>query len=273
MEVVVVGGGRMGEALVGGLLAAAVLPPEAIGVVEVSATRRDTLATRFPDVQLSATTDLAAAASGAVVAVKPPDVGGALASLASLERPPARVVSIAAGVRLASLEAASRGAFPVLRAMPNLAAVVGASATALATSGREDDLCWAEGVLASVGTVTRVPEKLLDAVTALAGSGPAYLFLVAEAMVEGGVLAGLPRDAAAQLVRQTVLGTARLLVETGQSPEALRGAVTSPAGTTAAGLRTLEQRAVRAAFLDAIDAAAARAGELGGAALHEPGRP
>lgn len=272
MEVVVVGGGRMGEALVGGLLATASIPPEEIGVVEVSAARRDALAARFPDLQLSPVVELAAAASGAVVAVKPPDASGAVGSLASLERPPARVLSIAAGVRLAALEAASRGTFPVLRAMPNLAAVVGASATGLAASGREEDLSWAEGVLAALGTVTRVPEKLLDAVTALAGSGPAYLFLVAEAMVEGGVLAGLPREAASQLVRQTFLGSARLLVETGESPEGLRGAVTSPAGTTAAGLRVLEGRAVRAAFLDAIDAAAARAGELGGPVSHEPGR-
>jgi pyrroline-5-carboxylate reductase len=122
---------------------------------------------------------------------------------------------------------------------------------------------WAEGVLGAVGSVVRVPEYQLDAVTGLAGSGPAYLFLVAEALIEAGVLAGLPRDTAVTLVVQTLRGSARLLAESGEGPEALRAAVTSPGGTTAAALRVLEQRGVRAAFLDAVEAAAARAAELG----------
>jgi pyrroline-5-carboxylate reductase len=125
-------------------------------------------------------------------------------------------------------------------------------------------LSWAEQVLDAVGVVVRVPEKALDAVTGLSGSGPAYVFLVAEAMAEAGVLCGLPRDVAETLAFRTLLGSARLLVDGDDTPAALRAAVTSPAGTTAAGLRVLERRGVRAAFLDAVVAATERSRELGG---------
>ena len=128
----------------------------------------------------------------------------------------------------------------------------------------DDDLAWAEDVLGAVGEVVRVPEALLDAVTGLSGSGPAYVFLVAEALIEAGVLVGLPRDVARTLAVQTLLGSARLLAETGEAPEALRAGVTSPGGTTAAGLRVLEQAGVRAAILDAVSAATERSRALGG---------
>ena len=125
------------------------------------------------------------------------------------------------------------------------------------------DLAWAEDVLGAVGIVVRVPEALLDAVTGLSGSGPAYVFLVAEALIEASVLVGLPRDVASTLAVQTLLGSARLLAEGSEGPEALRAAVTSPGGTTAAGLAALEERAVRAAFLAAVRAATDRSRELG----------
>ncbi|MDP9441084.1 MAG: pyrroline-5-carboxylate reductase, partial [Actinomycetota bacterium] len=125
------------------------------------------------------------------------------------------------------------------------------------------DLDWAEGLLRAVGTVVRVPEALLDAVTGLSGSGPAYVFLVVEALTEAGVLAGLTRDVSAQLTVQTLTGAARMLAETGEAPEALRAAVTSPGGTTAAGLRVLEAAGVRSAFLEAVAAATVRSQELG----------
>jgi pyrroline-5-carboxylate reductase len=149
--------------------------------------------------------------------------------------------------------------------MPNTPALVGAGAAAIApgSAAGEDDLAWAESILGAVGTVVRVPERLLDAVTGLSGSGPAYVFLMAEALIDAGVLVGLPRPTAVALATQTLLGAARLLAETGDTPEALRAAVTSPGGTTAAGLRVLESAGVRAALLDAVAAATERSKELG----------
>jgi pyrroline-5-carboxylate reductase len=257
MELVIVGGGRMGEALLGGLLAAGWAPPEQLAVAEALPARRQDLAARFPGV---AVTDAPVEAAGAVVAVKPADVAAAC----GLVRSP-RVLSIAAGVTLRALESALPPGTAVVRAMPNTAALVGAGAAAVSpgSAAGEGDLAWAEGVLGAVGEVVRVPERLLDAVTGLSGSGPAYVFLVAEALVEGGVLAGLPRDVSTRLATATLLGSARLLAESGSSAEALRAQVTSPGGTTAAGLRVLEAAGVRSAFLEAVVAAADRAAELG----------
>jgi pyrroline-5-carboxylate reductase len=149
--------------------------------------------------------------------------------------------------------------------MPNTPALVGQGASAIApgTAADDDDLVWAENILGAVGQVVRVPEKLLDAVTGLSGSGPAYVFLVAEALIEAGVLVGLPRDTAVTLTVQTLLGSATLLAESGDGPETLRAAVTSPGGTTAAGLSALEHGGVRAALLDAVVAATERAQQLG----------
>jgi pyrroline-5-carboxylate reductase len=149
--------------------------------------------------------------------------------------------------------------------MPNTPALVGAGAAAIAagTHAGDEELAWAEEILGSVGVVVRVGETLLDAVTGLSGSGPGYLFLVAEALIEAGVLAGLPRDVSRTLVTQTLLGSARLLAESGDTPEDLRAVVTSPGGTTAAGLRALEVGGVRAAILEAVLAATARSRELG----------
>jgi pyrroline-5-carboxylate reductase len=149
--------------------------------------------------------------------------------------------------------------------MPNTPALVGAGAAAVAAghAAQETDVAWAEQVLGAVGTVVRVDEPLLDAVTGLSGSGPAYVFLVVEALIEAGVLAGLPRPVSRALATQTLLGAARLLDESGEGPEALRAAVTSPGGTTASGLRALETAGVRAAFLDAVMAATDRSRELG----------
>jgi pyrroline-5-carboxylate reductase len=257
----IVGGGRMGEALLGGLLAAGYAPPGELAVVERVAGRRDELAGRFPGVVV---TGAVGPAAGAVVAVKPADVPAVVAELSGAGVP--RLLSIAAGVTLATLEAAAGGsAARVVRAMPNTPALVGAGASAIAggTGTTDDDLAWAEEILGAVGVVVRVTEPALDAVTGLSGSGPAYVFLVAESLIEAGVLVGLPRDVSTRLAVQTLLGSARLLAESGDEPAALRAAVTSPGGTTAAGLRRLEDRAVRAAFLDAVDAAATRSRELG----------
>jgi pyrroline-5-carboxylate reductase len=259
-ELLIVGGGRMGEALLGGLLAAGREPGE-LAVAEVSPSRRDALAAAHPGV---AVLELPVAAATAVLAVKPGDVAGAARAVA--EAGAGRILSIAAGVTTQAIEAAVGRSLPVVRAMPNTPALVGAGAAAISpgSAAGEEDLAWAEEVLGAVGCVVRVPEASLDAVTGLSGSGPAYVFLVAEAMAEAGVLAGLPRDVAETLAFQTLLGSARLLVEEGGNPAALRAAVTSPGGTTAAGLRELERHGVRVAFLDAVMAAAERSRELGG---------
>ncbi|MGZ4677655.1 MAG: pyrroline-5-carboxylate reductase, partial [Acidimicrobiia bacterium] len=170
-----------------------------------------------------------------------------------------------AGVPIAALEAAAPGR-PVVRAMPNTPALVreGVAAIAGGTHATEADLDAARRLLGAVGSVVTVPEHQLDAVTGLSGSGPAYVFLVAEALVDAGVLNGLPRDVAVQLVYGTIRGAGVMLTDSGDTAEQLRAAVTSPGGTTAAGLRVLEAGAVRSALLDAVTAATARSRELGG---------
>jgi pyrroline-5-carboxylate reductase len=148
--------------------------------------------------------------------------------------------------------------------MPNTAATVASAATVLSggSLADPDDLAWAQGILSAVGTVNTVPEPLIDAATGLSGSGPAYILMVVEAMIEGGVLVGLPRPTSKALAVQTLLGTARLLAQSGEEPESLRAAVTSPGGTTAEGLRALESRAVRSAFIEAVSAASEKARRL-----------
>ena len=257
----VVGGGKMGAALVAGLLAARWARADDLLVVEPVAARREELAAAHPGLALAAEVDRAA--EGAVVAVKPGDVEAACRAVAAAGI--TRVLSIAAGVPLARLESWLAEGTAVVRAMPNTPALVGCGAAAIAPgrAASDDDLAWAEEILSAVGKVERVGEGLLDAVTGLSGSGPAYVFLVAEALIEAGVAAGLPRPVSETLTVQTLLGSARLLSESGERAETLRAAVTSPGGTTAAGLAALESRAVRAAFLEAVAAATRRSKELG----------
>ena len=259
-ELQIVGGGRMGEALLGGLLSAG-RPAEALAVAEVSAPRREQLAAAYPGVTVSGAP---VSAPDAVIAVKPGDVGSAAAAIADAGGE--RVLSVAAGVTTESIERAAGGRLRVVRAMPNTPALIGAGAAAICagTDASEDDMAWAEQVLGAVGVVVRVPEQQLDAVTGVSGSGPAYVFLVAEALAEAGVLNGLPRDVAETLAFQTLVGAARLVAEGDTSAAELRAAVTSPGGTTAAGLRALEERGVRAAILDAVAAATERSRQLGG---------
>ena len=258
------GGGRMGTALVSGLLESG-LDPDSLSVAEADPARRRTLETELTGVRVGPSASwVVGEADVVVVAVKPADVTevleGALATLA----PDALVVSIAAGVTIAELEAAVPGR-PVVRAMPNTPALVGEGVAAIAGGihASELHLGTAERLLGAVGTVVTVPETLLDAVTGLSGSGPAYVFLLAEAMIEAGVLNGLPRDVATTLVNGTIRGAGVMLTDGTDSAEQLRAAVTSPGGTTAAGLRALEDRSLRAAVLDAVTAAANRSRELG----------
>jgi pyrroline-5-carboxylate reductase len=265
VKLLVVGGGRMGGALVSGLLASSWATPGELAVVEPVAEARDALSAAHPGLAVweRPEPDSVDSHGGAVLAVKP-DIAESVCAALALARPP-RVLSIVAGVSTERLEAALPDETVVVRAMPNTPVLVGAGISAISAGVRAqaEDLDWAEDILSAVGTVVRVPERLLHVVTGLSGSGPAYIFLVAEALVEAGVLGGLPRDVSRELVAGTLLGSARLLVETAETPEALRADITSPGGTTAAGLRELEAKAVRSAFLDAVAAATERSRQLG----------
>lgn len=258
-KLLVVGGGKMGEALLGGLLASGAVGPDEVAVVEPSEARRAELAERYPGVRLTTGT---VKADGAVLAVKPPMIADLCAELGELGI--RRLLSIAAGIRLETMEAVVPPGTAIVRAMPNTPALVGMGASAIAggTGVREDDLVWAEEILGAVGTVTRVSEAQINMVTGLSGSGPAYIFLIAEALIDAGVLVGLPRDVASDLAIQTLRGSAELLAA-GTPPAEARANVTSPGGTTAAGVRALEDGRVRASIIDAVVAAKARADEMG----------
>lgn len=257
-KLLVVGGGKMGEALLGGLLAGGWAAGD-VAVVEPHLGRQAELAERFEDIAVGGAP---VAADGAVLAVKPPMIPAICTELGELGI--RRMLSIAAGVRLATMEAAAPAGTAIVRAMPNTPSLVGMGAAAIAggAAATEDDLVWAEEILGAVGTVTRVSEAQINAVTGLSGSGPAYVFLIAEALIDAGVLVGLPRDVASDLAVQTLRGSAELLAA-GTPPAEARANVTSPGGTTAAGLRALEDGRVRAAIIDAVVASRARADEMG----------
>jgi pyrroline-5-carboxylate reductase len=260
-RLLVFGGGNMGGALVGGLVASGWAAASDIVVVEPFGPSRQRLVEQIDGIRVVA--EPGPTADGVLVAVKPYDVLALGATIAASGA--SRVLSVAAGVSSADLETAIGRDVAVVRSMPNTPALVGVGAAAIA-GGRfanEEDMAWAESILNAVGITVRVPEKLIDAVTGLSGSGPAYVFLIAEAMIEAGVLNGLPRPVSRDLAVQTLLGAATLLQQSGEDPAILRGNVTSPGGTTAAGLRELERSGVRAAILDAVSAATLRSRELG----------
>ena len=264
-ELIFVGGGRMGSALCEGLIAANWRPVEALCVVESSLEQRALLSARIPDLTVLASLELehVGPETGAVLCVKPDHAEGAarLCAAAGVTR----LLSVVAGLSTARIEAVFPAPVAVVRAMPNTPVLVrrGASAIAGGSQVTKDDLDWAESILGAVGTVVRVTERNLDAVTGLSGSMPAYLYLVVESLIEAGVHQGLSREVSRQLVVSTFEGSAQLLARSGESPEELRAQVTSPGGTTAAGLRVLESRAVRSAFLETVAAAAERSRQLG----------
>jgi len=258
-DLAVIGGGNMGAALLGGLLHGGVIAPDQVVIVESYPERRDALQSMFPGVAIS---DRVPPCTSAVLCVKPPDIAGVATEAAAAGA--TRVLSIAAGVTIAAIERAAGDGVAVLRAMPNTPALVGEGVSALAAGhdATDADLDWAERILAGVGLVVRFDEHDIDAVTGLTGSGPAYVFLVAEALIDAGVSAGPARESVEPMVAQLLVGSSKLLAERGD-PAALRVMVTSPGGTTAAGLRVLEQHATREAFVDAVAAATARSRELG----------
>lgn len=260
-----VGGGNMAEALVRGLLEAGATNTVQVRVAEPAASRRDHLMQQYG---IETTADNAVLASWAdvvVLAVKPKNVAAALVGVAEGLGPDGLVISIAAGVPTTRIEGLLADGTRVVRAMPNTPATVLSGATAVAAGGAATgaDLELAVTIFEAVGRCVVVPESALDAVTGLSGSGPAYVMLVIEALADGGVKAGLPRDVALGLAAQTVYGAAKLQIESGEHPGVLKDRVTSPGGTTIAGLAQLEARGLRSALIEAVDAASRRSEELG----------
>jgi len=259
-----IGAGRMNRALVQGLLRAGVAAAD-IFVTNRSAAKLTALAAEFGIVASPNNASAVEAADVIIFGVKPMDARTAFESAQSVLTGKL-VVSVMSGLPILALHEMAGTSVRVVRAMPNVAALVGAGATAVAfdASQTEADEKAIELLFGSVGKLYPLKESLIDAVTGLSGSGPAYLYLVLEALADGGVKVGLPRDLALQLAIQTMLGTAQLALETGEHPALLRERVTSPGGTTAAALAVLEDRSVRGAFIAAVEAAAKRAAELGG---------
>jgi len=262
----VLGAGMMGGALAQGLVRAGVLPAGRIAVFDTQADKARALAGSLGAGARAADTppDAVQGADLVLLAVKPAVVPDALTMLASVLTPSQLVVSIAAGVRLATMEALLPAPVPVIRAMPNTPSLVGEGATALCrgTYATEEQLAIAHALFDAVGVSVDVDETLMDAVTGLSGSGPAYVYLIIEALADGGVQAGLPRATARRLAAQTVLGAARMVLQTGEHTAQLKDNVTTPGGTTIAGLAVLERAGVRSALMDAVQAAAARSKEL-----------
>ena len=266
-----IGGGVMGEALLSRLIAQKIYRPSDVIVSEPQAQRREVLQQQYGVEVTGDNSQAAQVTEVLLLAVKPQILDTIISDLAALSlgdstNPDSEVmiISILAGVPLSKLESAFLHR-PVIRVMPNTPATVGAGISAIAAGQgvKPDHLKLAQQILAAVGEVVEVPEYLMDAVTGLSGSGPAYVALMVEALSDGGVAAGLPRAIASKLALQTVLGTAELLQQTGMHPAELKDRVTSPGGTTIAGVGTLEQAAFRSALIEAVKAACQRSKELG----------
>ena len=262
LRTAVLGAGVMGETLLSGLLRAG-RPADSLVVGERRPERAAELVERYAVTVLDNPEAVAAADTVALV-VKPQDMDELLGQIAPVLRPDHLLVSLAAGITTSFIEDRVPDGVAVVRVMPNTPALVDEGMAAISPGSHCDEqhLAIAEGLLAATGRVLRIPEKQQDAVTAISGSGPAYLFFVVESMIEAGVHLGLPRSTATELVVQTVVGSAKMLRETGTHPTVLREQVTSPGGTTAAALRELEVHKVRAAFLAAMEAARDRSAAL-----------
>ena len=268
-RIAVIGGGRIGEALISGLLENGFATKDLV-VAEKFEERREQLARDYSIRVTGSTSDAVEGADVVVVAVKPNDVDAVVTDLAAVDAgndDEQILVSLAAGVPTVRYETKLPAGFPVVRVMPNTPMLVGEGASVL-SAGRyvkQQHLDTVREILASVGTVSVVPESQIDAVTAVSGSGPAYFFLVAEAMIDAGVALGLTRTVATDLVVQTMTGSAAMLTRSGDNAADLRAAVTSPGGTTAAAIRELERGGLRTAFYEALDAAKRRSAQLGAA--------
>ena len=262
--VAIFGAGVMGETLLSGLLRGGRRADDLV-ITERRAERAAELTEKY-GVRALENVEAAKVADTLVLVVKPQDMGALLAEIHDHVAEGNLVVSLAAGITTSYLESRLPQGRPVVRVMPNTPALVDQGMAAVSAGAHCDTahLAEAQALLAATGRVVEVPEKLQDAVTAISGSGPAYIFYVVEAMIEAGVVLGMPRTTATELVVQTLFGAATMIKETGQHPTVLREQVTSPGGTTAAALRTLDDHKVRAAFITAMEAAARRSAELAG---------
>ena len=264
-KIAFLGSGNMAEALVKGLLAAGTAAVDEIVCAEPRAERREELHARHRVAVTASNLTAAQQAELIVLSVKPQVMDALLDEIAPAVDPRKLVVSIAAGVPIAAIARKLGAGARIIRTMPNTPALVGAGATALARGphATEADIGLAVALFEAVGTAVVVEEHLLDAVTGLSGSGPAFVFLAIEALADGGVKMGLPRHVAMALAAQTVVGAGRLVLETGEHPGKLKDQVTSPGGTTIAGVHALEAAGFRAALIAAVEAAAKRSRELG----------
>lgn len=265
MKIGLIGCGKMGTALIKGILAKKLCRPADIIARDAMPKAVEAFRKSVPGCKVAQNgLEVADAADVVLVCVKPADTVPVMAALAPGKSAPL-LISIAAGVKLDALERAAGPRHRVIRVMPNTPAMVGQGASAYAPGqhATSKDAALTEKLLGAVGTVVRVSEKHLDAVTGLSGSGPAYIYTVIEALADGGVLAGLPRETALQLATQTVIGAAEMVVATGLHPAVLRDMVTSPGGTTIAGLAVLEKNGLRSSLMEAVRAATARSIELG----------
>ena len=265
-RIAVIGGGRIGEALIAGLLESGHAVRDLV-VAEKYQSRAAELASTF-GILTASIADAAENADVIVVAVKPSDVDSVVTEIAKIDLDGEQeqlIVSLAAGVPTSKFEPKLPAGFPVVRVMPNTPMLVGEGVSVLAPGkyAKAEHIELVRTILSSVGKVVTVKEHQLDAVTAVSGSGPAYFFLVAEAMIDAGVALGLRRDIASALVVQTMIGSGVMMDRSDETPTELRYAVTSPGGTTAAAGRKLEQNGLRTAFFDALDAAKARSTEMG----------
>jgi pyrroline-5-carboxylate reductase len=262
--IAILGAGKMGEALISGLLRAGRAPA---GII--AAARRPQRAGELRErygIQVAAAADAAKAAGTLVLTVKPQDMAALLAEIAPSVPADRLVISVAAGITTSFIERRLPGDLPVVRVMSNTPVLVDEAMSVISAGSQATDehLRFTEELLRPVGRVIRIPESQQDAATALSGSGPAYVYYLVEAMVDAGILLGMPRQTALEMVTQAVYGAATMLRESGEHPVILREAVTSPGGTTISAVRELERHRVRAAFLAAIEAARDRGRELGG---------
>jgi pyrroline-5-carboxylate reductase len=262
--IAILGAGQMGEALLSGLLRAGVVQPGEI----VAAARRTERALQLRDaygIDVMTAAEAAVKAQTLVITVKPQDMAGLLDEISSAVGPGKLIISVAAGITTAFIGRRLAGEVPVVRVMSNTPVLVDEAMSVISAGQHANDehLRVAEELLRPVGKVLRIPESQQDAATALSGSGPAYVYFLVEAMVDAGILLGMPRGNALEMVKQAVFGAATMLRDSGEHPVLLREAVTSPGGTTINAIRELERHGVRAAVLAAIEAARDRGRELG----------